>query len=203
MGFVATPYGYSVKVDDGSELPPIITVADFNAITGNRWAGSQASVTTAIAAASQAVRDYCKWHVAPALTCKASLTPEGARVLQLPCLHLDAVTAAREDGEDLDPTGIQTQDEGIIRKADGARFTCAWSGLELTYTAGFPNNGLLQGIVAQIAENRLAAPGGVREEHAGQVGISYNQTAAGVSGGTALLDRDREMLSAYRLPSRW
>ena len=204
MGYAVTPYGYSVELPgDATELPPLLTAAEFNAMTGNRWAGNQASVAMALAAASQAVRDHCKWHVAPVLTCRTTITPEGARVLQLPCLHLAAITAATEEGQDLDPAAFQIQDEGIIRKADGSRFTCDWSGLTVTYRAGFPASSLLQAIVAQIAENRLAAPGGVREEHAGQVGITYNQTASGVSGGTTLLDRDREMLSAYKLPSRW
>lgn len=203
MGYVITPYGYSVDIaDGGAELPPIITADEFNAITGSRWATSQAAVNMALAAASQAVRDYCRWHVAPALACKVTLSPDGEGVLQLPCLRLVGITAATEDGNDI-KAAIQAQDIGIIRKADGSPFTCSWSGLEIVYVAGFPTNSLLQGIVAQIAENRLAAPGGVREEHAGQVGITYNQTASGVAGGTALLERDMEMLSAYKLPSRW
>ena len=54
-------------------------------------------------------------------------------------------------------------------------------------------------VAAQVASNALAAPAGVQSEQAGNVSISYNQTASGVSGGVRLLDSDLQMLRVYTL----
>ena len=49
-------------------------------------------------------------------------------------------------------------------------------------------------VAAQVASNALAAPAGVQSEQAGNVSISYNQPASGVSGGVRLLDSDLALL---------
>ncbi len=61
----------------------------------------------------------------------------------------------------------------------------------------------LAAVVAQIAANALAAPAGVRAEQAGDVSVTYNTTASGVSGGVRLLDSDLAMLAPYAIDGLW
>ena len=53
--------------------------------------------------------------------------------------------------------------------------------------------------MCQLVENALVATPGLREEHAGNVGATYNQTESGVSGGVRLLPSDRAALALYRI----
>ena len=59
----------------------------------------------------------------------------------------------------------------------------------------------LAAVVCQIAANNVAAAPGVRRESAGGVSIDYNSTGGGMAGGTVLLERDKALLGAYRLPA--
>ena len=72
----------------------------------------------------------------------------------------------------------------------------------MTFSSGYDLDEVpdLAAIVAQIAANALVATPGVQSERAGDVQISYNSTAYGVSGGVALLDRDKLLLAPHRLP---
>lgn len=188
---VMTPFGYEM-----ASYPDIITQQEFNTMTGNRFSGNSA-VPSAISAASQAVRGYCNWHITPRFSCTYRGTALGNQIW-LPFAFIESVTSVKDGSTTLPSTDYEFMRQGKIRKKTGY-FTEQWDGVEVVAVAGVSDDPLLKSIVAQIVANAISAPAGVREEHAGDVGITYNQTGTGVSGGVTLLARDKEMLAQYCL----
>lgn len=189
-----TPWGYSV---DAEAMPPLITVAEFDTLTGGAFSSSSEKVEAAINAASASVRDYCGWHVSPVLTCEYVGEGEG-RLLMLPAMGV-------RDVESLEVCGIERQCQwkanGLVRLI----FECFpddWRGVTCRYTAGF-DSASVGAVVAQIAANSLAASPGVSDERAGNVSITYNRTGDGITGGISLLGRDKEQLAPYKLVRAW
>lgn len=187
------PWGYDLA--DGGEIPSIITPSQFAVLTGGRMSSTTEQVQAMLDATSAAVRGYCGWHVAPALECVwVGDAPDG--ICQLPAMGV-SVTSVEVGGTALDPTAYEWAESGLVRLRGRAP---RWRSVRVEFAAGY--DGGTDGIgavVAQLAANALAASPGVREEHAGQVGISYNQTASGVSGGVRLLDSDRALLDPWRV----
>ena len=178
MTATITPWGYAI---DGA-IPDIITVAEFNQLTANRFAADP-MLSTTISAASAAIRDYCGWHVAPAVTCIAGVYG-GSRLLHLPFRAVSSITKIEENGVELDPSTYALDPRGlgeIARK--GGFFWCGldWNTITVTAVAGYDTPAILKQVCAQIVGNALAGPLGVKEEHAGQVGITYANAGAGVT----------------------
>lgn len=189
-----TNWRYEITAD---ELPALMTVEEFKTATGGALASTDAQISWALAAVSQVVRDFCGWHVAPVLECSFTGTGEG-RFLKLPAMGVAAVSAVTVNGTALDASAFEWADAGLVRLRCGC-FPRAWRAVTVDFTAGYTCAGALGAVVVQMASNALAAAPGVREEHAGQVGISYNQTASGVSGGVRLLETDKALLDPYRI----
>lgn len=196
---ILTAWGYDILVD---EMPPCISIEQFNAITDNQWADNEPQIQLALSAVSLAVRNYCGWHVSPVLECSAALSAEG-RVIQLPALVVEDIVNVRENGEPLNEGEFEWKRNGSLRRSCYRNWVSDWQGVEVDYRAGLADDSLLAQIVAQIASSSIAASWGVQSEQVGEVSIAYNQTASGVSGGVSLLPRDCALLDTYRLPSMW
>lgn len=185
-----TPWGYKVPA-----LTPIVTADEFATATGGVMSSTAERISWTLDAVSQVVRDFCGWHVAPAMECAADLTAEGSLV-QLPTMGVQSVDVLTVDGHAV--TDFEWLESGLIRLPRGVT-SRKWRGVHVEWTAGYGATGAIGAALVQLASNALAAAPGVREEHAGQVGITYNQTANGVSGGIRLLESDKAMLDAYRI----
>ena len=192
-----TPWGYEVVLGQGQTMPDLMTKAQFNTATGSQFATAE-GLDIALAAASSAIRNYCGWHIAPSLTCKAQ-SWGGSRYLFCPWMAMTAVASITENGVTLDSGRYDWKSNGTIRRRDGFYWCDAnWNTIEVTATAGYGTvDNVLQQVIIQLVGNALVAPLGVREEHAGQVGITYNQTGAGMTGGITLTPRDEALLEAY------
>ena len=190
---VLTKWGYSVD----SELGPIISVDDFQTATGGRMVSSEERIEAVLASVSQAIRDWCGWHVSPNLECTWKGQGEGNLML-LPCFGVTDVESLSVEGSEV--IDFEWLNSGLIRIP--CRFPDKWRSCDVVYRAGFDATGALAAAVVQLASNALAATPGVREEHAGQVGATYNQTEVGVSGGVRLLASDYSLLAPYRLTVR-
>ena len=201
MANILTPWGYDIVVDDLDStdgIPPIISPEEFEKITGGAYSGTQDSVKLTLAAVSSAVRDYCGWHISPALKCEYK-TEEADRLLWLPSMFVKSIDSISYKGAPLDVSGIEWRRSGVVRIAD-AQTNQKWGDYTIDYTAGIDNGAAaLKQIVAQIAVNALAAAPGIRSESAGQVSVTYNTTGDGITGGISLLDRDKMLLQPYRL----
>lgn len=195
MSEYMTRWGYSVN---GDSLPPIIDADEFDAITGGVMSSAPERIEAVLDGVSQAVRDFCGWHVAPVLECSWTGQGEG-RLMVLPCISVRSVTSLTVDGTATE--AFEWLPSGLVRLQGGC-FPDAWRSAVCGFVAGEDATGALAMAVAQIAANQLAAAAGVRSERAGQVSIDYNQTANGVSGGVRLLDSDMRLLMPYRITAR-
>lgn len=193
-----TPWGYMA-----SDVPDLITPQDIEDATGGRIKATDPRLPSTIASVSAAIRDYCRWHVAPSLACTWAGDPHGD-VVVLPARIITSVSSVMTDaklGEDitgyaLDPSSYRWYPDGRVYVGRG----CGRGIMAVSYTAGIDASSTsLSSIASQIAANALVATAGVQREQAGQVSITYNAVASGVSGGIALLERDRMLLEPYRL----
>lgn len=194
MPLTMTPWGYSVN----GSLPDLITTSEFNTLTGSKWA-SDPMLATAISAASAAIRDYCGWHVAPSLTCVAHCFG-GGRMLHLPFRGVSSITKVEQNGVELPATAYRLDPRGLgeVYRTDGF-YWCglSWSYIDVTAIAGYDASAatLLKMAVVQTVGAALAGPLGVKEEHAGNVGITYSNPG----GGIVLDSRVRACLDAYKV----
>ena len=60
-----TPWGYTV---DAETIPDFITTAEFAYYTANKF-GNDTRIAANIPSATQAIRNYCGWHISPSLLC--------------------------------------------------------------------------------------------------------------------------------------
>lgn len=191
-----TAWGYEVE----DSIPPLLTAEEFDSMTGGKWAGDLRA-TLALTAASQAIRNACGWHIAPQVTCRATLTAEG-KLVKLPANHVDSIDALTEDGDALtDGEDYEWRHDGLIRRACFKNFTSKWGGVVVDYTAGYDAEavGDLAQAVAGIAEAVLTLPAGVMSESADGVSISYSSSAQGIA--NSMTDRFRAQIAPYKLVS--
>lgn len=198
---VMTPWGYDVEAD---EVPPIISPGELSALTGGRFGADTVGVTSVLAAVSAAVRNACGWHVAPPLVV-AEATQGPGRVLALRTLLLRAVASVTECGSELGDGQFEASRSGVLRRLCWREWPSGFGSVVVRYRSGFSLDMApdLAAVAAQMASNALAAPAGVRAEQAGDVSVTYNTTASGVSGGVRLLDSDLAMLAPYVLDGSW
>lgn len=178
-----TRWGYEVDAD---VLDPILTLDEFDAMGGSELSATDDAKTATIAAASDAIRDYCGWHITPVLTCTFDVLADGSSTIPVMGVDGSTVTLGDEEWQD----GYMTSYGVYIRKPIKLQ--------TLTCSAGIESDALKQ-VCYQLVTNHLVATAGLREEHIGTAGATYNQTDNGVSGGVRLLDSDRALLDPYRL----
>lgn len=188
-----TAWGYDVN----GALDPILSVEDFAAMTG-----MQASdrVESALNAASQAIRNYCGWHITPSISCTAE--PAGGEIVaRLPAAYVSAITSVTENGVELTAADYQWRKDGLLRREPPYRWSDAWGGIEVEYMAGYDTDALpdLAEAVRAIAAGVLAVAPGVASESADGVSISYSASAASVA--AALTSQQKEALEPYKVRS--
>lgn len=197
-----TAWGYMVAHDSDDQtwngIPPLISRADFNKATGNRWSTDTDMVDMVLAAVSQAVRNFCGWHIAPNLPCLYIAYGLEGKIAKLPSMMVTECDVSTDDGSDF-PSGIEWQPRGLVRRDDGCDWPQDWGKYAFEFSSGYESDAMLSQIIVQVASNHMAAAPGIREEQAGAVRLSYNQMANGVSGGVTLLDREQMLLAPYRL----
>lgn len=102
---------------------PLISVPDFEEFRD----GDPARL---IAAATQQVRSYCGWHIAPEVTSTVMVEGSGAALL-LPTLHLTGITSISRDGATVDVADLKWKPNGIVT----GRHFCG--DYEVTFTHGY------------------------------------------------------------------
>lgn len=188
-----TAWGYEVSED----LQPIISRTKFNQITGNAYA-SNPRVEAAIAAASQAIRNYCGWHVSPSLGCTA-YPVAGGKLIRLPASCVSAIGSVTEDGIELQSGQYEWRRDGLIRRCNFTNWSCSWGGIEVEYTAGYDAEAVpdLVEAVCAIASGVLAVAAGVTSESADGVSISYSSSASSIA--AALTSQQKSALEPYKV----
>jgi uncharacterized phiE125 gp8 family phage protein len=120
----------------------VVTWAQMKAYFGESDDSRQALFETLINAVSQRMDKECGRILATATYTAVKLTGNGKAMLFLPAWPVTALTSIKEDGIALvvDEDFYSYADEGILAK-DGAKWSTAPSGIEITCTAGYAITG--------------------------------------------------------------
>ena len=202
---VLTTWGYALT--DVDAVPGMLTVAEYNTFTANKYQ-SDSRAEPDIKAAAAAVRNYCGWHVYPSLACelnttlydKAVTVSDRMILIQLPATFVSSVESITIDGVEYNSYVLMPN--GILRI-----FGLPWSHMKLwtpvviNYTAGLPEGGAdaVKELIAHRVTHALASSDGVQSETAGGVSITYSANWTNNARSTALADDNKEVLSPYRL----
>ena len=213
-----TPWGYKI---DAEQLPPLLTFAEFNNFTAGKF-GGDARILSSIPAASEAIRNYCGWHVAPNLKCGTLYNVHNLRdafsgndlLIQLPAKFITGVSLVVLNAEwdeqahewkgdvltGTDPDVDFDEGSGLLRVFD-VGFLDKRSKVFIEYFAGYSEctAQAVKEIAAGLVTHAVTNPYGVASESAGGVSVSYSAAWSGTAGASQLSEACREMLNPYKV----
>lgn len=147
---------------------------------------SQGAITTAshpfledeLQAATRAIREFCRWHIAPAR--QVTLRRAGRLVddVWLPAMEVASIDAVTIDGREW------SEDEVAAVEFDGLT---GWTNLcgrrvEVTYTAGFAEVPAdVVAVTLELAALGLGTALGQTREQAGSVSVTYDRLGGGIA----------------------
>lgn len=199
-----TAWGYTIT--DSDTLTSIITVQEFNTLTGNKYTGD-VRIEPNIKAASAKIRSFCGWHLYPSAACELVTTFFDKRItrmpygfsIQLPASFVSAVTSIKIGGVTQNDYALESN--GFLRVSCQCAYIEPFTELEVTYQAGL-SAALVDGI-KQIAAHRvtiaLASSNGVQSESTGGVSVTYAASWTNTSGTAGLSDAEKELLIPNRI----
>lgn len=198
-----TMWGY--ELTNADTLPDLLSAADFNTLTANRFSGD-VRIPQELKAASMAIRNYVGWHLYPAEECRLKMNMQNRRIvfvgsdilIQLPAkfvTDVDSVVIGEKE------YSFSFETNGILRVYDvDCRGLKRYSEITIIYTAGLPDEymGAINELVAHRLTHALTSSNGVTSETAGGVSITYNSGWVNSSRATALPSDNKEVLAPYR-----
>lgn len=150
-------------------------------------------------AASQSIRGYCHWHVAPSITETLVLDGAGGKTLLVPSMHITALTKVTSGGTDVTSRVKWSRRSGVLTLASGWSHELGDIEVELTHgfdLAEVPN---LAAIVVAIGQRASAGNGGFVNESAGGMSRRVLTGKDGASAGVPLFESEMAALDPYRL----
>jgi len=149
-------------------------------------------------AAQQAVRNYCGWHVAPAIDETLTVTARGPRTLFLPTGKINAMTLVMNDGVDV-TADVQMDKTGYLY-IDGGCWSLKLGGVVITMNHGYAADEVsdLAGVISRLASRAAASASNITAQRAGGMSVNYG-TVDGLPAGTGLLISEKAELDNYRV----
>lgn len=207
-----TIWGYNLTTDE--PLPNFLSVMEFADFTANKFAGDVRIVPN-IKSATEAIRNYCGWHIYPNLECEMVYRVFDLRdsfigcdlLIQLPSTYVTGIKSvllnAKKEGDawigdattdfDLDQSGLLRiySVSGIDRR----------SKIRIVFDSGLTDGqmGVLKELTAHRVTHAVSSSYGVMSESAGGVSVSYSAVWAGNTRSTALPDDNKEVLNGYKV----
>ncbi|ADG97634.1 conserved hypothetical protein [Segniliparus rotundus DSM 44985] len=166
------------------ELPPLVDPEVFAGLLADHGRAEQS-----LRAATAAVRDHCRWHIAPVVAQTENVACDGGRVLALPTLRLVSVQSVTVDGEQI--TGYRADPAGLLVRESG------WPEGTVTveFTHGYDDAPAVAALICEQAARAVTSPlGGVHEKMG-----PYEYFPA--PGASSLGPEQHEVLNRYYLPS--
>ena len=148
-------------------------------------------------AACEAVRRYCGWHIAPAVSETLTLDGPGGTLLRLPSARVTAVASVTNDGTAIDDP--EWSAHGMIR---AHCWTEKFRGVVVELTHGYDQcpDDLLEVLVHMAAQGSAAASAGAGIATSLTSGPFMMQvSAAAQAGAVGLSGQHRGVLNKYRL----
>ena len=196
MSDLLTSWGYTIENTD--TLPDLMTVAEFDSLTGNKFAGD-ARVPQLLASAQMTVRNFCGWHLYPSLPCKFEADSiDVSRCIQLPSRFVSGVSSVKLRDADIVDYHVKTN--GLVF-LDGSVLGRSWNDVEVRFTSGLgaAQIGALKEILAGRIANALTNSYGVQSESAGGVSITYSLNWASHASASSITDPLIAALTPYRV----
>lgn len=207
-----TIWGYNLTT--ATSLPDFLSVLEFATFTANKFAGD-VRIEPNIKSATNAIRNYCGWHIYPNLECEMVYRAFDLRdsfigpdlLIQLPSTYVTGVKSvllnAKKEGEfwigdnttdfDLDRSGLLRiySVSGIDRR----------SKIRIAFDSGLDASQMdaIKELTAHRVTHAVSSSYGVMSESAGGVSVSYSAVWAGNTRSTALPDDNKEVLSTYKV----
>lgn len=203
---LATIWGYNLT-GEATTFTNLLTVEEFNTMTAGKYT-RDVRIADMIKAASDAIRNYCGWHIYPEAACSLSerlLYGDGRTkrvgrdlVTQLPARFVTAISSVLID--DVAYTEFDFERSGILHVFDAPALSRK-SLVAVNYTAGIPDALMdsIKELVAHRVTHALASSNGVMSEAAGGVSVTYNANWINSARATALPDDNKEVLAPYKL----
>lgn len=152
-----------------------------------------------VAAATQLIRDYCGWHVAPVQEDTFTLDGTGTDTILLPSRRVVDVTSVSVRGEVLPDASYEWSAIGALRRLNGG-WPNAYRSVEVTLEHGFNDLSVLADLVEALATRiRLDPSGMIARQNVGTQSVSFGGRLAMGGGGHGLLIAEKQMLAPYRL----
>ena len=196
MSDLLTNWGYTIE--NTASLPDLMTVAEFNALTGNKFAGD-ARVSSLLASAQIAIRNFCGWHLYPSLPCKFEADSINvSRCIQHPSRFVSGVESVMFKDEPV--LDYHVKSNGLVF-LDGSVLGKSWNDVVVNFTSGLGDSqiGALKEILAGPIANALTNSYGVQSESAGGVSITYSLNWASNASASSITDPLIAALAPYKV----
>lgn len=150
-------------------------------------------------AATQAIRDYCGWHVAPVIDATLTLDGTGTDTVLLPSRRVVDVTDVKIGDTSLDPSRFEWSADGLLRRRHGC-WPDRYRILTVELKHGFDDSGALATVVESIvARIRMDPSGMLASQSAGTQRVTFGGRQATGGGGVGLLGTEKELLAPHKL----
>lgn len=170
----------------------LVTPADVAAGSGGQVTAEDPRLPVLIAAATDAIRLWCGWHVAPVITETLTLDGEGSPSLRIPSGRVLDVSAVRIDGETQPKDTWDFSQAGMLRLRHGT-FPDRFRSIDVDLTHGYQTAPALAAVITRAVLATCASPMGATREQAGSISITWARAGMTLSG------EDRADLAPYRL----
>ena len=207
---INTQWGYTIL--DVDVMPEILTVADFNAYTSNKFA-LDSRIASTIKSVTATVRNYCGWHIANQQRIELKLnctdvkvsTFHGDVIIQLPFAYVanieKVIVNAYKDNDIWlgDECEFDVTHYGCITAYD-VNVDSRKSSIVIIATVGLADMDDLKGLIVNKVSAVLSGTYGIQSETTGSVSVSYNSSFVGTKSSSLMTD-DKDLLLSYRISS--
>lgn len=209
---INTYWGYSLTT--ATSLTDFLTESEFNTFTANKFTGD-VRIEPNIKSASNAIRNYCGWHIYPNLECEMVFRVFDLRdsfigcdlLIQLPSTYVTGIksillNAKKEDDEWAgdSTTDFDIEKSGLLRIYSVLGIDRR-SRIRIVFDSGLDSSQMdvIKELTAHRVTHAVSSSYGVMSESAGGVSVSYSSVWAGNTRSTALPDDNKEVLNAYKV----
>lgn len=150
-------------------------------------------------AAHAAIRRFCGWHVAPAITETLTLDGSGGKTLLLPSKRIVSIQSVLSDGQDVTDRVDVSKGAGMI-EFDG-QLSRKLGGIAVNLTHGYEIDEVpdVAALIVTLTKRAREAGRTIASQAIGPANVRYITGSDGSVPGLPLFESEKETLEPYRL----